>query len=71
MIVADTTWQEAALGMAGIAFVTIVLSVFIWQIFATWRTRMLTRQAQAQARQAPAVEATGAQRSTTASESER
>jgi hypothetical protein len=30
-------WPSAAIAIAGLAFVTIVLSVLIWQIFATGR----------------------------------
>jgi hypothetical protein len=36
-VLAATEWPEAAIAIAGIAFVTIVLSVAIWQIFATGR----------------------------------
>ena len=38
MVLAVTDWPEAAIAIAGIALVTIVLSVAIWQIFGTGRT---------------------------------
>jgi hypothetical protein len=38
MLIAATSWPEAAIAIAGIAFITIVLSVLIWQIFGTGRT---------------------------------
>jgi hypothetical protein len=31
----DIGWPEASIAIAGIAFITIVASVLIWQIFAT------------------------------------
>jgi hypothetical protein len=37
-LLAVTDGPEAAIAIAGIAFITIVLSVLIWQIFATGRT---------------------------------
>lgn len=37
-VFAVSEWPEAIIAVAGIAFVTIVLSVLIWQIFATGRT---------------------------------
>jgi len=37
-LLAVTDWPEAAIAIAGIAFITIVLSVAIWQIFATGRS---------------------------------
>lgn len=37
MILAVTEWPEAAIAIAGIAFVTIVTSVLIWQAFSTGR----------------------------------
>lgn len=36
-ILAETSWPDAALGIAGIAMVTIVGSVLVWQAFATGR----------------------------------
>jgi predicted secreted hydrolase len=40
----DTGWPEAAIAIAGIAFITIVLSVTIWQAFATGRLGMTGRR---------------------------
>jgi uncharacterized protein YoxC len=37
-VLAVSDWPEAAIAIAGIAFLTIVLSVTIWQIFGTGRT---------------------------------
>jgi predicted negative regulator of RcsB-dependent stress response len=40
-LLAVTDWPEAAIAIAGIAFITIVGSVAIWQVFATgrvWKT---------------------------------
>jgi transposase len=34
------TWEEAAISIAGITFVTVVASIVIWQLFGTWRARM-------------------------------
>ena len=34
----DVNWPTAAIAIAGIAFLTIVVSVAIWQVFATGRT---------------------------------
>jgi hypothetical protein len=36
-LVADTSWPDAAIVIAGIAFLTTVISVVVWQIFATGR----------------------------------
>ena len=69
MILAATEWAEASIAIAGIAFVTIVISVLIWQIFATGRTglsakrenayqRLAEESAEAQNRTASALEAT-------------
>jgi TolA-binding protein len=44
LAVTDTGWPEAAIAIAGIAFVTIVLSVTIWQVFATGRLGMTGRR---------------------------
>jgi hypothetical protein len=42
---ADTTWPEAAIAIAGIALVTSVAVVVVWQALATWRTRIaVTRE---------------------------
>ncbi len=38
MIWAATDWAEASIAIAGIAFVTVVVSILIWQIFSTGRT---------------------------------
>jgi hypothetical protein len=35
----DVDWPVAAIAIAGIAFVTIVVSVALWQIFGTGRNR--------------------------------
>jgi hypothetical protein len=37
MFLAATSWPDAAIAIAGIALVTIVVSVLVWQIFATGR----------------------------------
>lgn len=44
MILAATDWAQSAIAIAGIAFVTIVLSVLIWQIFATGRTGLSAKR---------------------------
>jgi ABC-type transporter Mla subunit MlaD len=36
-VLAATSWPDAAIAIAGIALVTIIASVLIWQIFATGR----------------------------------
>jgi Na+-transporting methylmalonyl-CoA/oxaloacetate decarboxylase gamma subunit len=72
MIFAATDWAEASIAIAGIAFVTVVASVLIWQIFATGRTglsakresayRKLAEEAtEAQNRAAAGLEATAAE----------
>ena len=72
MIFAATDWAEASIAIAGIAFVTVVASVLIWQIFATGRTglsakresayRKLAEEAtEAQNRTAAGLEATAAE----------
>jgi hypothetical protein len=33
-------WPEAAVAIAGIGLVTSVIVVALWQLLATWRTRM-------------------------------
>jgi hypothetical protein len=38
MIVAATDWADAAIALGGIAFITVVISVAVWQVFATGRT---------------------------------
>ena len=42
-ILAVADWPEAAIAIAGIAFVTIVLSVLIWQIFSTGKLGLIGR----------------------------
>ena len=72
MILAATDWAEASIAIAGIAFVTIVVSVLIWQIFATGRTglsakrenayqKLAERSAEAQNRTADGLEKTAAE----------
>jgi hypothetical protein len=34
-------WPEAAIAIAGIALVGSVIVVAVWQLLATWRTRMV------------------------------
>jgi transposase len=34
------SWSEAAVSIAGITFVTVIVSIVIWQLFGTWRARM-------------------------------
>lgn len=41
---AATEWSDAAIAIAGIAFVTVVASVLIWQIFATGRLGLASRR---------------------------
>ena len=41
---AVSEWPEAAIAIAGIAFVTIVGSIVIWQIFATGRIGLAGRR---------------------------
>lgn len=43
-VLAVSEWPEAIIAVAGIAFVTIVLSVLIWQLFATGRTGLAARR---------------------------
>jgi Tfp pilus assembly protein PilO len=38
---AQDNWPEAAIAIAGIALVGSVLVVAVWQLLATWRTRMV------------------------------
>jgi hypothetical protein len=42
-LAAETTenWPEAAIAIAGIALVGSVIIVAVWQLLATWRTRMV------------------------------
>jgi Na+-transporting methylmalonyl-CoA/oxaloacetate decarboxylase gamma subunit len=57
-----TTWPDAALGIAGIGLVTVVLSILIWQIFATGRTGISAKREPAYRKLAE--QATDAQRRT-------
>jgi hypothetical protein len=40
----DISWPEASIAIAGIAFITIVASMAIWQIFATGRTGLSAKR---------------------------
>jgi hypothetical protein len=62
MIVAASDWPDAAIALAGIAFITIVVTVLIWQIFATGRTGLSAKRESAYRKLAE--EATELQRST-------
>ena len=44
MTLAITTWPEASVAIAGVAFVTVVVSVLVWQIFATGRTGLSAKR---------------------------
>jgi hypothetical protein len=72
MTLAATSWPEASIAIAGIAFVTIVISVLLWQIFSTGRTglsakrenayqRLAEESAKAQSRTAAALESTASE----------
>lgn len=72
MTFATTDWSDAAIAISGIAFITIVISVLVWQIFATGRTglsakrenayqRLAEESAEAQNRTAAALETTAAE----------
>jgi hypothetical protein len=72
MILASSDWAQASIAIAGIAFVTIVVSVLIWQIFSTGRTglsakrenayqKLAQQSAEAQARSAEGLEKTAAE----------
>lgn len=44
---ATTSWPEAAIAIAGVALVASVAVVVVWQVLATWRTRIaVTRDQQ-------------------------
>ena len=45
-LLAATKWPTAAIAIAGIAFLTIVVSVALWQIFGTGRTAIQSQQDQ-------------------------
>ena len=45
VMAASTSWPDAAIAIAGIALVTSVAVVVIWQALATWRARIaVTRE---------------------------
>lgn len=44
MILAAADWSEAAIAIAGIAMVTIIVSVIVWQAFATGRTGLSAKR---------------------------
>jgi hypothetical protein len=44
MIVAVTDWPEAAIAIAGITMVTVIISVVVWQVFATGRTGLSAKR---------------------------
>ena len=46
MILAISEWPEAAVAIAGITFITVVISVVVWQAFATGRTGLSARREQ-------------------------
>jgi Na+/phosphate symporter len=60
--VAENTWPDAAIAIAGIAFVFGLVMLAFWQIAATWRARMTVAREEAYRRLAE--EATQAQRRT-------
>jgi hypothetical protein len=64
MILAVTSWPEAGVAIAGILFVTVVLSVTIWQAFATGRMGISSKGEKAYRRLAE--DAADAQRRTAA-----
>jgi Na+-transporting methylmalonyl-CoA/oxaloacetate decarboxylase gamma subunit len=72
MILASSDWAQASIAIAGITFITIVVSVLIWQIFATGRTglsakrenaykKLAEESAEAQNRTAAGLEKTAAE----------
>jgi uncharacterized protein HemX len=64
LAVAIDDWPAAAVAIAGIAFITIVVSVLIWQIFATGRGAIASEGGQQY--KALAEQLAAAQRETTA-----
>jgi hypothetical protein len=44
MIVAATDWPDAAIAIAGIAMVAVIISVLLWQVFATGRTGLSAKR---------------------------
>jgi hypothetical protein len=41
--VAATSWPDAAIAMAGILFVTVIVAVAVWQVFATGQTSIASK----------------------------
>lgn len=39
-MLAETSWPEAAVAIAGVVLVTTILTVVVWQAMSTWRARM-------------------------------
>jgi Tfp pilus assembly protein PilO len=62
VIVAATSWPDASIAIAGILLVTTIVSVAIWQVFATGRTGLSAKREQAYRR--IAEESAEAQRET-------
>jgi Na+-transporting methylmalonyl-CoA/oxaloacetate decarboxylase gamma subunit len=62
VIFAETSWADASIAIAGVAFVTIVISIVVWQIFATGRTGISAKRENAY--QKLAEESAEAQRKT-------
>jgi Tfp pilus assembly protein PilO len=72
ILAASSDWAQASIAIAGIAFITIVVSVLIWQIFSTGRTglsakrenayqKLAEESAEAQNRTAAGLEKTAAE----------
>jgi Tfp pilus assembly protein PilV len=61
-MVAATDWADAAIAIAGISMITVIVSVVVWQVFATGRTGLSARRENAY--QKLAEEAAAAQRTT-------
>jgi hypothetical protein len=47
VLAAQSTWPEAAVAIAGIALVGGVIVVIVWQLLATWRTRIVVAREEA------------------------
>jgi hypothetical protein len=47
LLIAATSWPDAAVAIAGVALVGTVAVVVIWQALATWRTRITVAREQA------------------------
>jgi Tfp pilus assembly protein PilO len=54
MILAATSWPDAAIAIAGILLVTTIVSMVVWQLFATGRTGISAGREQAYRRTAEA-----------------